>query len=265
MITTAGALNYHGFLFDPALAGPLRAVDCYVFLTGEPLSKTLRRSFLPLVALDRNGRAHLAEADKDFILHASEIADMGRLTREKRFREALDIYKNLPRSLQKNKSTLILRLTAAQSGSEDEYLQAIDDFRNGYPNDPMIDLIALDGYLLRKAFDKALDALDHVEKSVGGDPYLKTLRAVVLNMQGKTGPALKFAKQAIAEEPTLANAHFFLLTLSLQSRDFATTLKELKTLESKFGIKFRDLTAVPPYAEFVKSPEYRTWLASHPR
>jgi hypothetical protein len=265
MITKAGALNYHGYLFDPAHTAPLRAVDCYVFLTGEPLTKTMRRNFLPLVALDRSGIEHLTEGDKEFLSHLSEFGDLARLTHEKRFQEALNVYKHLPRSLQKSKTILSLRLQAAQSVSEDEYLQAIDDFRREYPHDAMIDLISLDGYVLRKEFNKAFDAIDRIDKAVGGDPYLKTLRAVFLSLQGKTSAARKFAEQAISEEPTLVNAHFFLITLSLKSRDFATTLKELKTLESKFGVKFKDLTAVPSYSEFVKSPEYRTWLASHPR
>jgi hypothetical protein len=262
MITGMGALNYHGYIFDGPTAGSLRAIDCYVFLTGEPLSATLHRSFLPLVALDQNGVDHVPAADKDVVTYASQLSDIAKLSRDKKYAEVLDAYKHLPPAMQKSKSTLALRLIAAQSVSEDQYLQAIDDFRKNYPNDAMIDLISLDGYLLRKSFDQALEALNHIDKAVGGDPYLKTMRAVVLNMQGKTDLAYRFAKEASADEPTLPNNHFFLINLALKRRDFATTLAELQTLESKCSARFKDLTTVPAYAEFVKSPQYQTWLAS---
>ncbi len=242
MITGMGALNYHGYMFDGPTAGSLRAVDCYVFLTGEPLSATLHRSFLPLVALDRNGVDHVPAADKDVVTYASQLSNIAKLSRDKKYAEVLDAYKHLPPAMQKSKNALALRLIAAQSVSEDQYLQAIDDFRKDFPNDAMIDLISLDGYLLRKSFDQALEALNHIDKAVGGDPYLKTMRAVVLNMQGKTDLAYRFAKEASAEEPTLPNNHFFLINLALKRRDFATTLAELQTLESKCGARFKDLT-----------------------
>ena len=263
LLTGAGALNYHGFFFDPVPGKPLRAIDCYVFLMGEPLTKVLRRSFLPYVALDRSGMSHLTTADKDVVTHPAEMLELAQLINAKKFTEALNRYKRLPPSMQKSKSMLALRLQAAQRTSEEEYLQAIDTFRKEYPGDVMIDLISLDAYVLRQQLDQALEALDRIDKAVGGDPYLKTLHAVILTKEGQPGPAQKFAEQAVTEEPTLLNAHNFLLTLSIQNGDFDTTLRELGTLETQFGIKFRDLATVPSFAEFVASPQYQIWLKSH--
>jgi hypothetical protein len=263
LLMGSGALNYHGFFFDPVPGKPLRAVDCYVFLMGEPLTKSLRRSFLPFVALDRSGMSHLTTADKDIVTHPAEMGELVQLINAKKFTEALQRYRRLPPSMQKSKGMLALRLQAAQRTSEEEYLQAIDAFRKEYPGDVMIDLISLDAYVLRQQFEQALESLNRIDKAVGGDPYLKTLRAAVLTKQGQPGPAQKFAEEAVAEEPTLLNAHNYLLTLSVQNGDFDTTLKELGTLETQFRIKFRDLATVPAYAEFVASPQYQIWLKSH--
>jgi len=54
------------------------------------------------------------------------------------------------------------------------------------------------------------------------------------------------------------------VTISLRDKSFDETLSLLEKLEQKFHTKFADLKTVPEYAEFAKSPQYQTWLATHP-
>jgi hypothetical protein len=264
MITADGGLNYHDFVLASRDGGVVRAVDCYVFLTGQLLTEAVRQAFLPFARTwSKGGLDQLAPDDREFLTHFSEFTSLANSYRDKEHRRVLETYKRMPESLKKLKNVLAIRLNAAQQISDEENLRAIDDFRKYYPNDASVDLIALDAFMLRKAYDQVLAGLDRVDKAVGGDPYLKGLRANALMLQGKTEAAVKMAEAATAEEPTLQPAYVVILTLSLDKRDFAKTAQVLSALQTKCGLKFQDLTTVPEYKEFVKSPQYKAWLKSH--
>ncbi len=179
------------------------------------------------------------------------------------FEQVLQLYRGLPESVQKNKMAFTLRLGAAQALRGEAQRQALADFRKFYPNDAAVDLLVFDGLVAEKSFDKALAAVDRIDKAVGGDPHLKVIRAKVLQKEGKSAEAKTMVEAAIAEEPTLKGAYYFLIDRALEAKDFAKTAKLLTTLETKCGERFKDLTKVSAYRAFVKSPEYKTWLKSH--
>jgi tetratricopeptide (TPR) repeat protein len=263
LVSSNGALNYHDWVLGRSANGKAVAVDCHVFLIGELYSQNLRRSFLPLA--HKSGGASvekLSGPEKDFVEHFREFAQMGQFVRERNWRQALNTYKELPASVQESKPAMTMRLLATQSVSDAEYLATIDDFRKRYPNDAMIDLISVDAYILRKAYDKALEAIDRVDKAIGRDPYLKVLRGNVLLREKKLDAARDMVQNAIVQDPNLLRGYYSLIDISLARHDYADTVKWLKKAESQ-GVTFGDLTAVPAFAEFVKSAEYKNWLKTH--
>jgi hypothetical protein len=263
LVSSNGALNYHDWVLGRSRDGKTVAVDCYVFLIGEMYSQNLRRSFLPLA--HKSGGASLEKLsgpEKDFVEHFPEFAQLGRSVRERNWRQALNIYKELPASVQESKPAMTMRLLATQQVSDAEYLATIDDFRKRYPNDPMIDLVSVDAYILRKAYDKALESIDRVDKAIGKDPYLKVLRGNVLLREGKLNAARDMVQEAIAQDPNLLRGYYSLIDISLARRDYADTVKWLKKAES-LGVTFGDLTAVRAFADFVKTPQYKNWLKTH--
>jgi hypothetical protein len=264
MITKEGGLNYHDFVLASGKDGRVRAVDCYVFLTGQLQSDALREAFLPFAQRWANGDLEqLPAAEREFIAHFADFKALVEAFQQKKHRAVLDAYRRMPPSLKKMKTVLAIRLGAAQATNEDEYLRAIDDYRTYYPNDASVDLVALDGLAMRQAYKQAQDSVDRIDKSVGGDAYLKVLRANLFLAQGERDAARKMGEAAVAEEPTLAQAYFMLVALSLERRDFAKTAELLSALESKCHMTFKDLTTVPAYSEFVKSDEYKKWMKTH--
>jgi hypothetical protein len=262
-----GRLNYHDFVLasgDDAGIVRLRAVDCYVFYSGYSLTDALRLAFLPTTRTwNKKGFAQLAAEERAFLTHFTEFTSLEDAFHEKQDRRVLDVYQRMPDSLKKRKDVLAMRLQAAQRISNDETLRAIADFRKYYPDDVSADLIARVAFLSRKSYDQVLVGLDRIEKAVGGDAYLKALRANILRFQGKTEAAAKMAEAAMAEEPTLEQAYFVPLMLSLNKHDFAKTAEVLSAVETNCHLKLEDLTNFPEYQEFVKSPEYKAWLKSH--
>ncbi len=265
LISSTGALNYHDWVLGRAKNGAVVGIECYIFLAGEMYSQNLRRSFLPLA--HKSGGASiesLPSAEKDFVEHFSQFALMGQYSRERNWRQALQTYQELPASVQESKPAMTMRLLATQSISDADYLATIDDFRKHYPNDPMIDLISVDAYVLRKKFDQALEAIDRVDKAIGGDPYLKVLRGNVLLRENKLKEASEMVQGALAKDPSLLRAYYALIDISLAAHNYADTVKWLKKAES-LGVTFGDLTAIKAFGDFVKSPEYKDWLKSHSR
>jgi hypothetical protein len=146
---------------------------------------------------------------------------------------------------------------------EAHYLEAVQNFRAYHPDDPCIDLYGITYFLQKKEFARALEMIDRVEKAVGDVSYMNQWRANVHQAAGCWAEARKAAEEAIAAEPTLADAHWILLNVSLHECKHAETLDRLREIERRFAPKFPDFASIPEYAEFVKSPQYQDWLKSH--
>ncbi|HET6325340.1 MAG TPA: hypothetical protein VFG04_11745 [Planctomycetaceae bacterium] len=265
LISTNGALNYHDWVLGRSKDGNVAAADCYVFLIGEMYSQNLRRSFLPLA--HKQGGASLdslSGEEKDLVAHINEVSQMGLYVRQRDWRQAMSVYAQLPPTVQQSTPALTMRLLATQGIGNAEYLATIDAFRKQHPKDAMIDLISIDAHIIRKDYAKALEAIDRVDKSVGGDPYLNVLRGSVLEQEKKLDAARAVIEKSVAQEPTLLRGYYALIDLSLERHNYADTVKWLKQAEAK-GVKFGDMRNAATFGDFVKSPEYKSWAKSHGR
>ncbi len=156
---------------------------------------------------------------------------------------------------------MVIALTSAQSVSDKDYLQAIDDFRKAYPKDPAFDLILIDGYAMRKQYDETLQCIDRLNAAVGGrDAALLAKRAAMLLEQAKVAEARKAVDAAMAVEPDERDGYAVGLDVALAEKNFDDTAKFMTVLEKKFGLQWQNLEQVAEFAEFLKSPQYREWL-----
>lgn len=261
-----GGVAYYELVLGRPGGGKLRAVDLYVYTTGELVSQTLRRAYLPLAAHDTRGLLdRLAGRDQDLFKHFPKFQKMAEDANAGRNREAIAAFQALPASLKADKNALILRLRAAIALGGDDYSAAIDDFQAAHPNDPALDLILIDGYSLKKRYDKAIARVDRLDERIGGDPYLDVLRAGLLMEKGDLPAAEEAARRATQREPALLEGFWTLVAISLKERAFDKTLALLRSIEADFRLTFGDLATEPDYAEFVKSPQGREWLEGHPQ
>lgn len=260
-----GGLNYHRLYLVRRPDGRIVAADIFILLSGERMSETLAHAWLPLATktLRENQKTKTASAALDEELAISQkLVDLK--TREK-YQELLEAYKKAPESSRRNKINLILGLTAAEKVSTDEYGAMIEAYRKFYPDHPSLDFILIDGYILQQKYDEALACVDRTIEQLGADAALYALRANVLVLQKKLPPALAEIRKAIAAEPDSADYYSTGADIAVAARDHAATLEFLTALEQKFGVEFRDLTESPDFAEFVKSPQFKTWQAAHPK
>lgn len=255
-------LNYYEFTPRRYPGGEVRASDIYVYSSGEFVSEICRRTMLPIIAdKSRSTRDKLNAGERDYVHDFMDVGRAVTLTGQGKPADALAIYKKLRPGTRKQKVVLLNHLRAAQGfGDEKEYAAVIEEFRKNYPDDPGLDLISIDGYIIRRDFDAAIKALDRVDQAVGGDPYLNLIRAGICESRGDREAARRFVRRAVEHDPTLLQGHWALVGYSLTAEDYKETLERLKEIDRGFTMVFSDLTKVPLYAGFVKSPEYREWL-----
>jgi predicted Zn-dependent protease len=176
--------------------------------------------------------------------------------------QALAEYAKLPQKLQEMKMTQLLRIMAAYGVDEMQYLAAIEEYERLFPGDPSVDLIAIDGFVLRKEWQAAHDAIDRLDQALGGDPYLQVMHGGTHVLAGDYQRALERAQTVLAADPRDEQAHWLLVNISLARKDHAETARLLAKLRDELRLEIADLTQLPEYADFVRSPEYDEWKRS---
>lgn len=254
-------LNYLDLELHKDGSGRVRVVDFYPYVSGEFISETLRRGYIAAAADASQGLVdRLMGKEQTYLKNLPKIQAMQSALQAGKHEEVLRIYGELPASFKVDKMPLLLRLHAAAGLSAEgpAYAQAIADFEKAQPNDPSLDLISFDGYLLRKDHAGAIRAMDRLDLRVR-DPYLSVLRGNVMLDKGDTGEARRHYAAAVAAEPSLLVAHWSLAGLAIQTKQYKELGERLDAIEATGLVELNDLDGVAEYEGFVKSPEYKAW------
>jgi tetratricopeptide (TPR) repeat protein len=254
-------LVYQDLIFFRGADKQPHVADMYVVAAGELLSQTIRRMYIPLAASnDKNLLERLTGAESDFVKHASDLQQM-MAQMQNQPAAALASYRRLPESLRKNKAIMLIRVQAAASADEREYLTAMEEFQKEFPEDAAVEMQSIDWHLLREEYDEAIASVDAVDQIVGGDPFLHTMRANILTEKGDFTAAEQAANKAIEADATMTDAYWVLVNVAIRKGDFAATLGSLKRLDQAFEMEWGDLSEISDYAEFVQSPQFQEWNA----
>jgi hypothetical protein len=253
LVDVSGNVNYHDLILARR-DGVVKAVDAVLIAAGESLSALMRSAYLSELPADA-----LSEHERELLKHRDTLAAMRGARTTGNASQALRLFVALPVGVQREKSVQIQRLLAAATAEANAFRLAVDEFEKLYPDDSCFDLMACNAYLMRKQYGNALEAVDRLDKALGGDAYLDVLRATIKAEQGELLQARETAARVMKAYPDLASSHLLRLSLSLREKDFATTAEELTALRQTFGIDVGDVSANPTYAEFVSSSEGKAW------
>jgi hypothetical protein len=256
-----GGSAYFEFVPEKSADGKIRATDFFVFSSGDFFSTTLRRAVLPIIANEsRTFLDKLLTGERDFVHDLPQFSQAGELVSQGKMKEALALIGGMRPETKKQKVVLLMRLRAAQQVDEKEFTTTLDDYRMLYPKDSGLDLLSIGYYTAKKDYARALECIDRLETAVGGDPYLNVTRAAINDLQGKYEVSRRLARGAVEKEPTLVPAYLELLGVSVMQKNHDDTLAMLKEIDQKLRLQMNDLTKIPTYGDFVKSPQYKEWL-----
>jgi tetratricopeptide (TPR) repeat protein len=263
IIEPAEGVDYMDCTLARHADGKLRIDDFYAFSPATSQSEIARRFILLMLERAANPtQAAAGEPAGDNGRYFRAGNQMSKLQKAGKYQAALDVYEALPEILKKDKSLLSERISAAKHLKGKPYDDAIRAYRQAFPNEPNLNLIMIDGYLQHKMYDRALGSIDALDQFIGGDPYLNVERANAYRLNGDRGKAKTFANKAIAAEPGLRPAYDCLLAISLNEKKFSETARLLTAMQKKFPAHMPSVATDPAYAEYVKSPAYRTWARS---
>ena len=178
---------------------------------------------------------------------------------------ALKAIDALPPPVRTLRGVQMLRVRAAVGVGPEAYKQALTELATTFPDDPAIALVQLDGNLDTGDFDAAMRWIDTLERAIGVDAYLESLRVVALIRKGDLDTALARANAAVALEPTLTRALEIKLDVLIARKQWPDVLATMTELETKHGARFdiAKLRGEPRLAELVASPGFAEWAARH--
>ena len=251
-------LNYHDLVLARDKQQKPCFTDFYAYASGELMSDTLKHM---TAQINPPKPGQPMDPEMAALVRLGELRQM---VAANRGREAVELLNSMPQKTQQLKIMQLIRVMASMQVDEATYMQALESYRKLFADDPSADLVSLDIHLLKKNYDQLFASIDRLDKALGGDPYLDTMRSSAYLEKGDLPNARKLAEKALAADAKMFEAHDSLLTVAIKQKDHATTVKELDQMEADFGMKWKDLRQVPMFADFVNSPQYQEWAKRHP-
>lgn len=254
-------LNYHDFLLRK-IKGAYKVVDIYVYLSGELLTDTFKRIYLMsgkdfLSATQAEGMPDLEMEDLSKVMTAKGLTDRGE------YEAANEVIEGLSEQVKSEKLFKLVELLIKSNLGEDEYLEVMEDYKKSFPDDPSIDLMSIDYFLLREEFEAAQRAIDNLDKRVGGDLFLDLQRGSIYYMAGDLQKAEDFLIKFIGSYPESLDGWDSLLSVYIDAGKFKQAAGSLDKLLEIAGIDGPTLQEIieqePTFADFVKSKEYKSW------
>lgn len=237
--------------------GQLKAIDFMNLGSGEWTTETLGRAGILNMPTEASLLKKLSGKQLEFSKNQKEFIKMAEAQQAGEFEKALKIYKTLSPVLKKEKFVQMMRLNAAMQADDDEYLSAITEFRNAYPDDVASQLHSIDFYFVKNDFKRMRETIDTLIKRLGPDAHLYGLKAVGYSSEANHGKAMETLKIAIQTEPDREDNYWSLIESALSAKDFDTVNVVLKTLVKRFGYTEFDLEAVDIYKPFIGSPQHK--------
>ena len=263
VLPDAGGFNYHELPLKRYANGQIRATDIYVYASGEMLSQTTRRLYaLSLPSVSRSALEKLFGSKDDFTKHQRDMLALINAARTGDAAGGYSAYHRLPVKLQREKSLMIIYIQVAMALEEKKYLDAIDAFARAHPNDPSLALLGIDGYYLRKQYDKAHTEIDKLDNALGGDPYLNTVRCGLLIEQGDLVEARTVALQTVEDLPGQTDGMWSLLLISVTEEKYDECVKWLDKIAMIDQIDLDFFQRDDTFKDFGNSEQFKAWKST---
>jgi tetratricopeptide (TPR) repeat protein len=169
-------INYHDYELKRT-GGQPKVADIYIYMSGEKFSETLKNIFVQF----KDEFKETANSESDGWI--KKMPEIRALINKGKHEEALAIYNSIPAKIKTARLFQIVHVEICSGLSDEEYNKAITDYETLYPNEPNMQLLLIDGYILRKDYDKALNAVNELDKMIDKDPLLDFHRAMCYTLK----------------------------------------------------------------------------------
>ncbi|MCB9233414.1 MAG: hypothetical protein H6581_17285 [Bacteroidia bacterium] len=253
------ATNYFEIQPGRDARGNVMVENIYTYSSGEWISQSLRTVVLANF-MDSSGEwVPQEEGGKEKV---EAMKTLTKLYKENAFRQFLTGYETLPEKLKFQKSIMILRVEAARNVGETEYYLALDDFERQFADDSSWFIMGVDALYNRGDFPKLRNLLNKLEARIGQpDGVVEEFRGYSFLAEGDFPNALRHADKVIELEPEKDWGYFLKFKTEVQSLSYAEAIKSLDLLTKKFAMQPEEMEMEAVFENFLKSPEYQSWLS----
>jgi tetratricopeptide (TPR) repeat protein len=221
-----GMINYHDYELKRT-GGQPKVTDIYIYMSGENLSETLKTLFVQF-------KDEFKEpSNSESAGWIKKMPDIRSLITKGKHQEALDIYNSMPEKIKMGRLFQIVHVEICSGLTDEEYNKAITDYERLYPNEPNMQLLLIDGYILRKDYDKALNAVNELDKMIDKDPLLDFHRAMCYTLMKDDVKRVECLERLIKNLPDFENGIAELLVDYLEASQF----EKAKPLVDRFKSK----------------------------
>jgi hypothetical protein len=215
LITADMGLNYHELALSK-VNGAVMIDDIYIYVSGENISETLINAYKSIKTetnkMSGNEEAEALQIAKVNMPKIRALNDKGE------YEKAYESLLKLPDFVQNMKMVRLMKLMISQNfENTDRYEKDMADYRKYYPEAKNIDLVSIDAYLLKKQYDNAMRAVNNLDKSLDGDPYLDFYRYLISNLKQDTASTLIYIVEASKSFP---DKEFIQLQLLINYKEF---------------------------------------------
>ncbi|HVK75609.1 MAG TPA: hypothetical protein VM734_19900 [Kofleriaceae bacterium] len=231
--------------------GEIRVIDVYIHSRGIHVGQLMSQAAIAFMAPGSNEQ--LAKVLKLQQLIAA------------RDRESVErLWAALPGQARAPSSTIAV--AALTQAPLEEVRALVAGFREQVPDDPSVDLAALDAFIRYDDVESVSATIDRIDRRVGGDWWLEMLRAGAY-LQDPTPERLASADRslvaALARKPGPEDELKLwrsLLGTRLKARDYDRAVEAMIALEDRFGYVFdEDKMTVGDWRGFLGTPAHAAW------
>jgi tetratricopeptide (TPR) repeat protein len=242
-----GMINYH----DLELAhvdGKVKIADLFIYLTGQNLSETMQSLFAQM------GDVSSSEGpSKETLAWMDDAKRIRGLITAKQYREAKNIYTSLPETAKKSKAFQVINVEINSGLGDDEYGAAIAEYESLFPKEPNMQLMMLDAYIMRKEYDKALNAVNELDKTLNTDPLLDYHRSLCYSLMNDTAKQLESLERLNKNVPDFEDGMIQLIALYLDKEEYEKARPLVDRYKSKSNFDQLNLSNImagyPEYEE----------------
>jgi len=178
--------------------------------------------------------------------------------------KALELMDKLPKAIRESSIFLLqyIELTPIESP---EYEKVVNRYIDIIGEEKVANLMLIDYYFLRGDSANALNAIQNLEKSIGGrDGFILLLKQNIFFQSGKYKSAIEYAERAIKGGDVFEETYWSLLNSHIALKEYAKAVNAIEQLEAIYGQSFsiEDFTSNPELEEFASSDEFLDYFAS---
>ncbi len=258
LVSDDSTINYHDLLIQRQPGGPPKVTDIDIAASGEPVTVTLNRYLRPIAP----GTRRRTKAEQEHVDSIGRMTEIVQLQTEGQHAKVLEKYRKLPESRQREKIALIARLRSATLVSATEHEAALTDLRKFHPGDRCLALASMEYHLQYGDHQQLLDAVNDLDRVIGGDPYLDVIRISALFGLNRTDEALSTLAATQSWDDSYYQVQYLLLLTSIVRGEFDKAEEHSRYLEKNFGFQLSDFEGHPDFAQFLARESYQAWKKS---